>query len=427
MDGLEILSVLMRPEPGRSQEMAVAESAPAQLQELLRLRARAAIEGAKQRNVERENRRLSDDYVGLVLRRAISRLELEVRGKSATGRRRERKKDRGAHARERAGSGYVEVPGGGQLLMRLLGGEETPQEELRLDALVRPERAWKAPQEKPRQGWEKAQERRAQGRLEIRRRAAELRAAARTQARPEAPEAPKEEEDLLDLEFDALLPSLDLEGLESPRESPTGSPESRGSRSDREPRTFGAQAVPPMLSAIWGAPKPGPTAAAWGPFGALPSVDAPAPQAASSAQPGSTAERGSRGRRGRNRDRRPEETEVPRERGRADVASGPQTARARLRTGVAAPVSDKSHGGGGGRHGNADRASASHRAGAGSALNSCADLPEMFRETAAPRGELPEFFRDSSAPPFLDFVLEGTEAPPKKQRSIEPFVANGWQ
>lgn len=125
----------------------------ASLEELLQQRARAAIEGAKLRNVERETRRSVDEYVHRIFRRAAANLgwiederrERErLRKKSAAAvilwdgvekpnRRRERRKE----MRSRSGTvDYEEVPGGGQFLMMLLKKNQTGQPDLGQDDVL---------------------------------------------------------------------------------------------------------------------------------------------------------------------------------------------------------------------------------------------------------------------------------------------------
>lgn len=117
------------------------------LQELLQLRARQAIEGAKARHVVRENQRMADGYVLRLLQRAVQKLgwveEEKLNreksrkkqtsswaaagpaGPSAATRRRDRKREsrRCKEARE-----YEEVPGGGQFLMMLLNKNKQSQQ-----------------------------------------------------------------------------------------------------------------------------------------------------------------------------------------------------------------------------------------------------------------------------------------------------------
>eukprot|EP00747_Dinoflagellata_sp_TGD_P088809 gnl/TRDRNA2_/TRDRNA2_164126_c0_seq1.p1 gnl/TRDRNA2_/TRDRNA2_164126_c0~~gnl/TRDRNA2_/TRDRNA2_164126_c0_seq1.p1 ORF type:complete len:558 (+),score=143.78 gnl/TRDRNA2_/TRDRNA2_164126_c0_seq1:2-1675(+) len=108
----------------------------ADLQALLQQRAKSAIEGAKQRNVVRDNYRMSADYVHRVIRNVVIKLNWvederrerdKLRKKAQTvqperpARRRERKRE----FRSRGQSNeYEEVPGGGQFLMMLLGKNE---------------------------------------------------------------------------------------------------------------------------------------------------------------------------------------------------------------------------------------------------------------------------------------------------------------
>eukprot|EP00930_Biecheleria_cincta_P003031 TRINITY_DN103971_c0_g1_i1.p1 TRINITY_DN103971_c0_g1~~TRINITY_DN103971_c0_g1_i1.p1 ORF type:complete len:454 (+),score=116.44 TRINITY_DN103971_c0_g1_i1:64-1425(+) len=141
---------------GASAVIAEHEPAGAGLEELLRQRAQAAIAGAKQRNVERENRRQSDSYVHRIICRLAGKLgwiaeEKKEREKmrqkalswekaNATsgteGSRRKERRERKEGRRRAASSSYEEVPGGGQFLMMLLkkndaaGKQNAGQEEV---------------------------------------------------------------------------------------------------------------------------------------------------------------------------------------------------------------------------------------------------------------------------------------------------------
>lgn len=115
------------------------------LEELLRQRAQAAIEGAKLRHVERENRRQCDAYVHRIFFRLASKLgwfeeEKKEREKmrqkamswekantssGAEGsRRRERKERKEGRRKAASNNSYEEVPGGGQFIMMLLNKEK---------------------------------------------------------------------------------------------------------------------------------------------------------------------------------------------------------------------------------------------------------------------------------------------------------------
>jgi len=128
------------PLPDRPLPNIAAATAPAgarELEELLRQRACAAIAGAKQRNVARENQRKAHAYVHAMLARAVCQLgwvEDERQEREKTRRKanswtsaapghseRTRRRDRKRESRIRCLPDYEEVPGGGQFLMMLLG------------------------------------------------------------------------------------------------------------------------------------------------------------------------------------------------------------------------------------------------------------------------------------------------------------------
>lgn len=110
------------------------------LQELLQLRAAKALEDAKQRGVARENQRMADEYVHSLLYRLVEklgwfeeerqerermRLRTQVVWTSSThSDRPSRRRDRKREFRQRP---WVEVPGGGQFLMMLLGKNKGSQ------------------------------------------------------------------------------------------------------------------------------------------------------------------------------------------------------------------------------------------------------------------------------------------------------------
>lgn len=126
----------MANEPGEGDAVRASPTGDsvASLQALLQQRAAAAIEGAKRRGVDRENRALADGYVRALVTRLLlgvhgldeDRRDKRMGGRKAfpwagpaslrQGRRRERRREiRGWHDAE-----YEEVPGGGQFLMMML-------------------------------------------------------------------------------------------------------------------------------------------------------------------------------------------------------------------------------------------------------------------------------------------------------------------
>lgn len=124
---------------------AIGRPSQVELGELLQRRAAEAIEGAKQRNIMRESRRLCDDYcTELITRLCVKvgwveeyRQEMEMKRQKAAEeyakekaereslkktRRRERKSGKGQ-------ADYEEVPGGGQFLMMLLSNQSKSKDE----------------------------------------------------------------------------------------------------------------------------------------------------------------------------------------------------------------------------------------------------------------------------------------------------------
>jgi len=111
---------------------------PAMLQELLQLRAKQAIEGAKARGVVRENQRMAIDFVHCIVQRVVCKLGWVEEAKHSRDRNRKKNQlwssvpglapDRPSRRRERKRESrmrqnppeFEEVPGGGQFLMMLL-------------------------------------------------------------------------------------------------------------------------------------------------------------------------------------------------------------------------------------------------------------------------------------------------------------------
>lgn len=128
------------PQPVAAPAVALAPEA-AKLQELLQLRAKAAIEGAKTRNVVRENQRLADSYTLSLLKRITTKIgwveeeranreraKKQSASRSSAGDRPSRRRERKREFR-RQQADYEEVPGGGQFLMMMLSKNNQPEND----------------------------------------------------------------------------------------------------------------------------------------------------------------------------------------------------------------------------------------------------------------------------------------------------------